>query len=581
MHAAPAGLVVVDIDAHAQIPPTRDRLLPGIPISDQVDLRGLATGYHTIGILAALRGATSPADDATTLRVRTPSGGLHVWYRSDGARSWQCSSGSGGGRALAWQVDVRAHGGYIIAPGTTTNAGTYTPVGDSRLPAPLPNWLARELERTGHLPAPQVPSPLPVPARALQAVIAAGGGRTHATRTLATVLSEVTACAAVTEGAGFSAKLNRAAYTAGGLVTGEYITEQQARNALTRGSGSGAPRPKSAQRGNHPQWHERGPCPPAPPRGSPVTTPDGGGYLFDFNPQAVAAQILAQCATSLPAQAGEAHPLLPGTGPATASGLLPDTLSDRGNAKLFVKLYANDYRHVPGLGWYRWDTTRWQMDEDDAVVWSAGDLAENLAVHDPRGTYTSSALQQHRRRALSTSGMNAMLTQARSAPGMVLSAALLDADPYALCTPAGVVDLRTGSIRAADPNKDFHSRSTAVGPLPGPTPRWLRFLADTFGDDAEGQEMVDFLHLLLGYSITGDVGGQVMPFLFGSGKNGKSVAAIWGRNSMNTSGSAVGRPSRGSRAWRWRIAAPASAASIDARAIWLGVIGRWGDIVGV
>ncbi|MFE6131937.1 bifunctional DNA primase/polymerase [Streptomyces sp. NPDC056437] len=237
----PAGLVVIDIDAHAQIPPTRDRLLPGIPISHQVDLRGLATGYHTIGILAALRGATSPADDATTLRVRTPSGGLHVWYRSDGARAWQCSSGSGGGRALAWQVDVRAHGGYIIAPGTTTNAGTYTPVGDSRLPAPLPNWLARELERTGHLPAPQVPSPLPVPARALQAVIAAGGGRTHATRTLATVLNEVTACAAVTEGAGFSAKLNRAAYTAGGLVTGEYITEQQARNALREAAEAARP----------------------------------------------------------------------------------------------------------------------------------------------------------------------------------------------------------------------------------------------------------------------------------------------------------------------------------------------------
>ncbi|MEU5959543.1 hypothetical protein, partial [Streptomyces sp. NPDC047525] len=32
----------------------------------------------------------------------------------------------------------------------------------------------------------------------------------------------------------------------------------------------------------------------------------------------------------------------------SVDGLLPDTLSDRGNAKLFVKLYANDYRHVPG-----------------------------------------------------------------------------------------------------------------------------------------------------------------------------------------------------------------------------------------
>ncbi|MFI2620709.1 phage/plasmid primase, P4 family, partial [Streptomyces sp. NPDC018584] len=207
----------------------------------------------------------------------------------------------------------------------------------------------------------------------------------------------------------------------------------------------------------------------------------------------------------------------------SGDGLLPDTLSDRGNAKLFVQLYARDYRHVPGIGWYRWDTTRWQVDEDDTVVWAAGDLAENIAVHDARGVFTTTALQQHRRRALSTAGMNAMLSQAKSAPGMVLNAARLDADPYALCTPRGIVDLRTSLIRTPEPHKDFHSRSTSVGPQHVNTPRWNRFLADTFGEDAEGREMIDFLQLLLGYSVTGDVGGQVLPFLFGGGKNGKSV----------------------------------------------------------
>ncbi|MFD4246284.1 phage/plasmid primase, P4 family [Streptomyces sp. NPDC058525] len=212
-----------------------------------------------------------------------------------------------------------------------------------------------------------------------------------------------------------------------------------------------------------------------------------------------------------------------GGGEATADGLLPDTLTDRGNAKLFVKLYSNDYRHVPGIGWFRWDCTRWQIDEDDTAVWAAGDLAESIATTDPRGVYTPAALQQHRRRALSTSGMNAMLAQAKSAPGMVLNAARLDADPYALCTPAGVVDLRTGHIRPSDPARDFHSRSTSAAPQPMPTPRWNRFLTDTFGEGPEGAQMIDFLQLLLGYSVTGDVGAQVMPFLFGSGKNGKSV----------------------------------------------------------
>jgi putative DNA primase/helicase len=244
--------------------------------------------------------------------------------------------------------------------------------------------------------------------------------------------------------------------------------------------------------------------------------------LFEFDPEAVAAQIRAQgtVAVPRPTQAEAGRTLV---GEATADGLLPDTLSDRGNAKLFVKLYANDYRHVPGIGWYRWDTTRWQIDEDDTVLWAAGDLAESIATHDPRGTFTTNALQNHRRRALSTTGINAMLSQAKSAPGMVLNAARLDADHYALCTPVGIVDLRTGMLKAPDPNKDFHSRSTTVGPLHTVTPRWEKFLTDTFGDDAEGREMIDYLQLLLGYSLTGDVGGQVLPFLFGSGKNGKSV----------------------------------------------------------
>ncbi|MFF7242080.1 phage/plasmid primase, P4 family [Streptomyces collinus] len=253
-----------------------------------------------------------------------------------------------------------------------------------------------------------------------------------------------------------------------------------------------------------------------------MTSPRRPETLFEFDPEAVAAQIRVQGTTAVPRPTQPNGTHAP-AGEVTANGLLPDTLSDRGNAKLFVKLYANDYRHVPGIGWYRWDTTRWQIDEDDTVLWAAGDLAENIAGHDPRGVFTTTSLQQHRRRALSTTGINAMLTQAKSAPGMVLNAALLDADPYALCTPDGIVDLRTGLIKRPDPNRDFHSRSTAVGPQPLPSPRWDRFLTDTFGNDVEGQEMISYLQLLLGYSVTGDVGGQVLPFLFGSGKNGKSV----------------------------------------------------------
>ncbi|WP_219518447.1 bifunctional DNA primase/polymerase [Nonomuraea ceibae] len=232
----PAGLVVIDIDAHATPVPDRNRLLPGIAIDPRVDLTGLETGYDTLALLAALRHAPHPAEDASTLRVRTPSGGLHVWYRLEPGQTFQCSTGSSTTRALAWQVDVRAHGGYIVAPGTRTSDGIYTPVGECREPAPLPAWLAQDLTRTGHAPTPvqaNLPPPTaPVPPRARQAVIQAGGGHSSAERLLRTLLAEVEACASTPQGAGFTAKLNRAAYTAGGLVAGGYLSVHDAETQL-------------------------------------------------------------------------------------------------------------------------------------------------------------------------------------------------------------------------------------------------------------------------------------------------------------------------------------------------------------
>ncbi|MFI5635652.1 bifunctional DNA primase/polymerase [Streptomyces sp. NPDC051664] len=234
----PAGLVVIDVDAHFQSMPPRDRLLPGIAIPEHVDLTGLRHGFHTLALLAALRGQEDPALDVSTLRVRTPSGGLHIWYQTSPGARFQCSTGSSPRRALAWQVDVRATGGYIIAPGTTTAAGNYAALGTVRTPATLPDWLAWELARTGHIEVPKQGGTRgslhghPVPPRARLAVVAAGGGRDKAAQILETVLADVVACAAVPEGAGFTQRLNRAAYTAGGLVTAGYLTTDAVARAL-------------------------------------------------------------------------------------------------------------------------------------------------------------------------------------------------------------------------------------------------------------------------------------------------------------------------------------------------------------
>ncbi|MFF2518250.1 bifunctional DNA primase/polymerase [Streptomyces sp. NPDC058086] len=163
----PAGLIVIDVDAHAAALPARDRLLPGVSVPESVSLAGLRQGFHSLALLAALHGAKGPAADSTTLRVRTPSGGLHIWYATTPELGRRSSSGSGLRQTLAWQVDVRAHGSYLFAPGTKTAARADRA---ARRPAALPMWLAAQLTRTGHRLSTAPPRQASVPWRGRQVV---------------------------------------------------------------------------------------------------------------------------------------------------------------------------------------------------------------------------------------------------------------------------------------------------------------------------------------------------------------------------------------------------------------------------
>lgn len=248
-----------------------------------------------------------------------------------------------------------------------------------------------------------------------------------------------------------------------------------------------------------------------------------------FDPVVAAQQIHQQQSFDLNLPSGQ--PTLPAQqtdAPVLSTGadfeLFPDELTDRGNAKLFARLYSDRFRHVEGLGWFSWDQYRWRRTGGEkAAIWAAGDMAEQIPLTDPRGKFSDGKLEAHRKRTQSTAGVKALLQQAQAAPGLSLDPDVLDGDIYALCTPNGVVDLKTGELRKPNPLTDMHSRATTVGPQKMPVPRWESFLRDTFGDDEKGLETTRFLHLLLGYSVTGDVGAQVLPFLYGSGANGKSV----------------------------------------------------------
>lgn len=93
-----------------------------------VDCKHGARGYETI-----LAHEIEGRDLTPTYISTTPSGGKHILYRVPAAVKQ-------GAHVLGPGVDIRSAGGYIVAPGSEVEAGTYT-IEDPRDPQPAPQWL--------------------------------------------------------------------------------------------------------------------------------------------------------------------------------------------------------------------------------------------------------------------------------------------------------------------------------------------------------------------------------------------------------------------------------------------------------
>jgi hypothetical protein len=116
----PSGLVVVDLD---------------MPKDNEKGSADTPGGVRTFQALCERSGQVLP----TTRRVRTASGGAHLYFRApDGARLHNTAG------TLGPLIDTRAWGGYVVAAGSTVH-GTAYEVTDPAPLAPLPEWLGEAL----------------------------------------------------------------------------------------------------------------------------------------------------------------------------------------------------------------------------------------------------------------------------------------------------------------------------------------------------------------------------------------------------------------------------------------------------
>jgi putative DNA primase/helicase len=115
----------------------------------------------------------------------------------------------------------------------------------------------------------------------------------------------------------------------------------------------------------------------------------------------------------------------------------------------------------------------------------------------------------------------AVEAMAQSNPRSAARAVDFDADLMILGTPGGTIDLRTGDVRPGR-REDMLTKLAAVAPAPPGTiaPLWLAFLDDVFAGD---QEVIAFMQRAAGYALTGLTTEHKLLFLYGTGRNGKSV----------------------------------------------------------
>lgn len=141
----PSRLVVIDLDTNRK----------GAAVPEQYrGLDDIRDGWDVFMTVLLRYQGDRPRWPDDTLSVRTPNGGLHLWWKLPQGVTVLSKNGQFG-----WLIDVKSRGAAVPAPGTVRGDGVYRRSGPVLDPAPAPGWLLEHLRITGHIAQPAKPRP--------------------------------------------------------------------------------------------------------------------------------------------------------------------------------------------------------------------------------------------------------------------------------------------------------------------------------------------------------------------------------------------------------------------------------------
>jgi len=208
-----------------------------------------------------------------------------------------------------------------------------------------------------------------------------------------------------------------------------------------------------------------------------------------------------------------------------AEGTPPDapartrvTYSDRWLGDKVIERVGDCLRYAPAQrAWLAWNGQRWTRDEMDRaraeIRELLHDIACDLITRDGRAQKLARSIE-------SAARLRSVMTVMEVDQQVAVPMSALDADPWLLNTPDGVVDLRTGLLRPHD-SALLLTKVTRVSPdRTADCVRWKQFLHEATGGNPD---LVAYLQRIAGYCLTGVTDEHAVVFVYGPGGNGKSV----------------------------------------------------------
>ena len=204
--------------------------------------------------------------------------------------------------------------------------------------------------------------------------------------------------------------------------------------------------------------------------------------------------------------------------------LPPDPIphTDLGNAQRFLIVWGPYVRYIiESKIWIYWNGRVWERLEGDGRIKqlahkTARSISEGLAQID--NDEERKAVRKWGGVSEGAGRVDAMVITAR--PYLEIPAGALDTHNDLLCVNNGIVNLKTGRLEPHNPNY-YITKILPIDYTPGaPAPHWERFLHTVFEGNTE---LIQWIKRVMGYTLTGSTDERCLFFLYGVGKNGKSI----------------------------------------------------------